>query len=49
MPEVFVTVDDGPEIRLFDEVSFFAEEFIGLTIAEARALKVNKDRAYLQS
>ena len=32
-----------------DEISFSEEEFIGLTMAEARALHGKKDRAYLTS
>jgi hypothetical protein len=51
-PEVFATVD-GVEVKLFDyysdEISFTPDEFIGLTVAEGRALKQRKDKDYLQS
>ena len=48
---VFVTLDDGTAVQfLFDyhpeEVSFTPEEFVGLTIDEAHALKRQKDCAY---
>lgn len=50
-PEVWATFDDGEEVRLFhffpDEYVFTAEEFQGLTEAEARALHFQRDRAYL--
>ncbi len=53
MPEVFATMEDGSEVRVFDfypdELSFSPEEFIGLTVQEARNLKGKKDRAYLRS
>jgi hypothetical protein len=53
MPQVFVTTEDGKESFLFDyypdEISFAASEFNGLTIAQAKTLKFNKDKAYLQS
>ncbi len=54
MPKVYVTLEDGlAEHLLFeyypDEISFKAEEFIGLTPLQARALKTKKDRQYLQS
>jgi len=32
-----------------DEISFTPDEFIGLTAKEARTLKFEKDKAYLQS
>jgi hypothetical protein len=52
LPEIFATVD-GTEVRLFDyysdELSFTPDEFIGLTVAEGRALKQRKDKDYLQS
>lgn len=53
MPEVHVTTEDGTEQKLFeyypDEISFNVEEFVGLTIAEAKDLKRKKDVAYLRS
>lgn len=52
MPSVCVTFEDGTTKKLFwfypDELSFSEEELIGLTEAEARHLKYEKDRAYLQ-
>jgi hypothetical protein len=53
LPEVWVTLKGGHEERLFDyypdEITFAPSEFIGLTISEARALKLRKDRDFLQS
>jgi len=53
MPVVTTTFDNGETRKLFayypDEISFTADEFIGLTLSEARALKVRKDKAWLQS
>jgi len=53
MPQVYVTLENGKEEFLFeyypDEISFSPEEFIGLTIEEARHLKFKKDKEYLQS
>jgi hypothetical protein len=53
MPKVIITLEDGTTKELFeyypDEISFTAEEFIGLTEDEARHLKFKKDKAYLQS
>ena len=53
LPEVFVTLEDGVEQRLFDfypdELSFSAREFVGLTLAEAHDLKRKKDVAFLRS
>ena len=53
MPKVLATFEDGTEKELFqyypDEISFTADEFIGLTEEEARHLKFTKDKAYLQS
>jgi hypothetical protein len=53
LPEVFATLDDGREVRLFDyypdELSFSESEFVGLTETEGRRLKVTKDAAYLRS
>lgn len=52
MPEVYVTIK-GKEELLFDfypdEISFSANEFIGLTKSESHSLKGLKDRKYLQS
>lgn len=52
MPTVYVVIN-GVEQKLFDyypdEISFSSNEFIGLTLEEARALKGAKDRAYLRS
>ena len=53
MPEVVATFEDGSSKTLFsfypDELSFRASEFIGLTEAEAQALRHHKNVAYLQS
>lgn len=54
MPQVWVVTDcREPEEMLFefypDEISFAPEEFVGLTLEEARQLKFKKDKAYLQS
>ena len=53
MPQVYVTLDDGNKVFLFDyypdEISFTPNEFVGLTMDEARHLKFNKDKQYLQS
>jgi len=53
LPEVWVTLEDGQEQRLFDyypdEIAFEAAEFVGLTVREAVALKFRKDRDYLRS
>ena len=53
MPEVHVMLEDKKEQYLFqyypDEISFTEKEFIGLTLDEARGLKFNKDKSYLQS
>jgi hypothetical protein len=54
MPMVMIEVEHFPgEHFLFeyypDEISFRPEEFIGLTVAEARNLKFKKDKQYLQS
>lgn len=52
MPQVYVTIN-GKEEYLFeyypDELTFTPEEFIGLTTDEARHLKFEKDKMYLQS
>jgi hypothetical protein len=51
MPKVYVTLESGEETFLFDyypdEISFTADEFVGLTIDECRHLKFVKDRNYL--
>ena len=53
MPQVFVTLEDGKELYLFDyypdEISFSAGEFVGLTIEQAHHLKFKKDRDYLRT
>lgn len=53
MPQVFVTLEDGKEEFLYeyypDEISFTESEFVGLTIAEAKTLKFNKDKVYLNT
>jgi hypothetical protein len=53
MPQVWVTYEGGKEQMLFeyypDEISFTADEFIGLTRSEAIHLKFKKDKKYLQS
>lgn len=53
MPAVNVTFSDGTEKSLFefypDEISFSESEFIGLTVAEARNLKTQKDLIFIQS
>jgi hypothetical protein len=53
LPEVWITLEYGGEEKLFDyypdEISFRADEFIGLTVAAARRIKIEKDSAYLRS
>lgn len=53
LPEIYVTLEDKSEVLLFtyypDEISFTPEEFIGLTVEEARHLKFVKDKKYLES
>jgi hypothetical protein len=53
MPKVTVKFEDGTEKVLFsfypDEISFRAEEFVGLTEQEARTLRHKRDVAYLRS
>jgi hypothetical protein len=53
MPQVFITLENNKEEFLFefypDEINFSQEEFIGLTVEEAKSLKFKKDKAYLQS
>ncbi len=50
---VMVALEDGPTEQLFafyhDEISFTADEFVGLTKEEGMALFAKKDIAYLQS
>ena len=53
LPEVWVTCEDGTETKVFDyfpdELTFAADEFVGLTVEECRLLKFGRDRAFLQS
>ena len=53
MPEVRVKFDSGREEKLFsfypDEISFDANEFIGLTREQALRLYTKKDVAFLRS
>jgi hypothetical protein len=53
MPEVWVTLENGEEEKLFsyypDEISFVSAEFIGLTVKEAQHLKFRRDMDYLGS
>jgi hypothetical protein len=53
LPEVWVRFEDGNEEKAFDyypdELSFQPQEFVGLNVSEARALKVKKDLDYLRS
>lgn len=53
MPTVTVTFDDGAVVELFqfypDEITFTPEGFIGLTEAEARALRHKKDVSFLKA
>jgi hypothetical protein len=53
MPMVYVTLENKQEEFLFefypDEINFDREEFVGLTIEDARHLKFKKDKKYLQS
>ena len=53
MPQVFITLENHKEEFLFefypDEINFDIEEFVGLTVEEAKSLKFKKDKAYLQS
>lgn len=52
-PKVIVAFENGEVKELFsfypDEISFSESEFIGLTEEEARALRCEKDIAYLRS
>lgn len=54
MPQVWVTYEGSNEEKMLyefypDEISFSANEFVGLTRSEAIHLKFKKDKAYLQS
>lgn len=53
MPEVRVQLSTGEEKTLFeffpDEISFFESDFLGLTEENARRLKFEKDKKYIQS
>lgn len=53
MPEVTALLEDGSKTVLFtyypDELTFLPEEFIGLTVEEGKALKREKDIAYLRT
>jgi hypothetical protein len=53
MPLVVATFDDGVKKELFsfypDEISFGEGELVGLTEAEAHALRRQKDVAYLRA
>lgn len=48
-----MTLEDGTEKWLFDyypdEISLTASDFVGLTEKEARTLKLNRDRSFLDS
>lgn len=51
--EVVATMDNGETEFVFpwfdDELTFTPEEFVGLTVEEARDLKEKKDIAFLKS
>lgn len=53
LPQVWATFRDGTEKMLFtyypDEISFEAQDFIGLTEEEATLFKFGRDRAYLRA
>ena len=53
MPQVYVDTESEKSQFLFqyypDEIQFTPDEFIGLTIEEARHLKFKKDKDFLQS
>jgi hypothetical protein len=53
MPNVVAKLSNGQTCTLFefypDELGFEAHEFLGLTVAEAKGLKAQKDREYLKS
>mgnify|MGYP007047043593 CR=1 FL=1 len=52
-PKVTVELEDGTVEVLFtffpEEISFTEDELIGMTVKEARDLKVQKDLAHLRS
>lgn len=52
LPQVWATFRDGTDKMLFtyypDEISFEAQDFIGLTEEEATVFKFGRDRAYLR-
>jgi hypothetical protein len=52
IPKVFIKLEGSSEEEFLfdyypDEISFTPEEFVGLTISQARTLKGDKDRYYL--
>lgn len=51
MPRVYVTLENNVEEFLFeyypDEISFTADEFVGLSVDECKHLKFVKDKNYL--
>ncbi len=51
--KVFALLDEGTSVELFryypDDLTFSAEELVGLTMAEAQELYHKKDQEYLQS
>ena len=53
LPEVWAVFQDGTDKMLFtfypDEISFQAQDFIGLTEEEATLFKFGRDRAYLRA
>ena len=53
LPEVWAVFQDGTDKMLFtfypDEISFEAQDFIGLTEEEATLFKFGRDRAYLRA
>jgi len=53
MPQVWVRLDGGEETLLFayyhDEITFNEREFLGLSLFQARALKVQKDKEFLKT
>ena len=53
LPEVWAIFQDGTDKKLFtfypDEISFQAQDFVGLTEEEASLFKFGRDRAYLRA
>lgn len=54
LPKVHVTLEGETEEKFLfeyypDEISFTADEFVGLTEEQARGLKFSKDVAYLKA